>query len=732
MTKKNILLLLGLLISLTGYSQSVRQKLAGKYADRLYYYDANIIYNELARKTVKTRNPKKKDWNMVRKAAETCSITEDYKGANQWYAHLKESGQMTETDWLNYMRTLVRTGNGNEAEQLARQQIAGGSASTSYQHYARYSELTVELMKDSMYYKVKEAPFNSGSGDFASAYLWQDGMAPAVVFVSQRRNTRYVSGNYHWNNKPYLDSYYAKCTDTSQQTYSRKAKLLKRIFKTGVHDGPIYFLPDGKTAVITRNQNKTSAQLSRRNLGLFIATKSDKNKWSKPVSFQHNSIEYSVGHASLTPDGQTMYFCSNMPGGYGGSDLYICHRNGNSWSKPENLGAAVNSPGDELFPFIAADGDLYFSSNGHPGLGGLDIFRAPKDQQDTPPANMGYPINTHADDFGLVLSGTGNQGFFSSNRKNANDHIYQFTMEQPTFRISLRVVDQHDEAVSIPQATVMVMNLTSGKTEELYSDSAGYIQYALDRNSEYAFISQKEGYRALDTATISTLGQHTSAVYTENLHLEEKNIAVHITVLDKTSGTPLPYAKVYLSAKDLSFTKEFICDSTGSIHTLLPRDMGYTAEGKMRSYKEGNIDFSTGDHTHKSEDVELALEKIKKGDVLVINNIYYDYNKATLRDSSKMELDKLAGFLIENNNIKVELGSHSDSRGADGYNLSLSLRRAQSAVTYLISKGVKSENIVAKGYGETRLINRCGNGVQCTEAEHQVNRRTEIRILNIK
>ena len=376
------------------------------------------------------------------------------------------------------------------------------------------------------------------------------------------------------------------------------------------------------------------------------------------IAFPYNSDNFSVGHPAISADGTKLIFSSNMPGGSGQSDLYISERINGEWQKPINLGAEINTFGNEVFPFLANDSTLFFSSDGHEGYGGLDIFESNMvNGKWTTPWNLKLPLNSPYDDFSIVFNRNLTDGFFSSNRPGGlgSDDIYVFRKYHRT------------PGVQVPEKPKEVIPLISG------------------------LVKDKKTLAPLDSATVFLLNKQTGEVL------------VLKTNRDGYFEAPIVKGVTYI-AKAM---KSNYFDDCLSI--IIPTD---EASVKIKTPKD------------------LLLDKYALNKTFVIENIYYDLDKWFIRDDAKPSLNKLVG-LLNQYPINVEIGSHTDSRASAKYNIQLSQKRADAAVKYLISKGIDAKRLTYKGYGETMLINRCADGVKCTEAEHQANRRTEFKITSI-
>ena len=422
-------------------------------------------------------------------------------------------------------------------------------------------------------------------------------------------------------------------------------------------EGIVSFSPDGTTMYLTKARREPNASTS---VEIYTSTRSDA-QWSAPVKFEITADTLSAyGHPAVSPDGNWLYFSSDMPGGSGGKDIWRVNLKERQGSL-ENLGEFINTPGDDVFPYVREDSLLYYSSNGRPGYGGLDIFRARK----TPSGgwhveNMGQPINSSADDFGITF-GKGESGFFSSNRGDGRgyDHIYSFELPELKIMISGWVLDKDEEPV--PNAVIRIVG-NDGSNQKEVARNDGSFRFPLNRGVSYVMMAGAKGY--------------------------------------------------------LNGKQEFTSDN---------------AEEDAEYY----IDF--------------ILASINKP--VVIENIFYDYDKATLRPESCTALDEMAQIMRDNPNITIEMASHTDRHGGEAYNMNLSQRRAQSVIDYLISVGISKDRLQAQGYGKsrpkviTKKLNReypqFPEGTELTpefietlndedkDAADQINRRTEFQVLSI-
>lgn len=723
-----VIIFLGCTVGLS--AQGMRKKLADDYFNALAYESAAPIYKDLGSNTIKGKS---QDWEVVRKGALSYMLSHNYIQSEKLYDALFSASQCTAEDNHNYAEVLRVLGKYDKANNIFQAIVATNSNDTWAKKYLQENNYSTELKQDSASYKIKKLPFSKGLGDFAPM-LFKDN----ILFTSYRHNEAFINRVFGWDQTFFVNTYIAKPDKKGEYKTAQMVKLggNKELVP---HDGPYAIDENNNIAMVTMNIPGTYGKTEIVRLGLFYTTinastfpKGINAKELKP--FAYNSAHYNVGHASFSPDGKTLYFSSDMPGGFGKSDIYKSTWSNGEWTKPENLGNKINTAYDEMFPSISHDGDLFFASKGHVGLGGLDIFMARHANGSfEEPENLGYPLNTSFDDFAITLNKEGNKAYFTSNRGDYYDRIYETNMYVPEFILNVLVTENNSNKTPLANTEVIIKNITNGTEEKTMTDSLGKLQHKLRKNTSYEVVSVKEDFESDDVYKVSTVGKLKSENFDANLQLKSIKVNVRVKIIDKESKKPLVGVKVKLKDEGTGILIDYETDQNGYINFISDRKKDYSLTTHYHSHKDGSGNFNTK-VAKEIADVEATfeMEMIKKGDVFVFNHIFYDYNKATLRPESTEELDKLAGFLLENLNIKVELSAHTDSRGSAKENLNLSQKRASAAVNYLIKKGIPKENIVAKGYGEEKLVNRCSDNVECTEEEHQDNRRTEIKVLSVK
>ena len=520
--------------------------------------------------------------------------------------------------------------------------------------------------------------------------------------------------------------------------------------------------------VFTRNNyNEGKSRRSSDNvtkLKLYSAELRD-GGWANVQELPFNSDEYSTGHPALSRDGQSLYFVSDRPGGRGGTDVYVARFDNGTWSQPLNLGPQVNTRGDEMFPFVDENGLLYFASSGQPGsLGGLDIYVAALGGGGTPQiSHLEAPINSKADDFGLITDGSRATGYFSSNRLNGDDDIYRFIRESSLYgcrNLSLKVFDEATYA-PLDGVTVTVRARGEGRDEKtLTTDAEGMIDICLEAENDFMFELAKDGYLT-GTLGFSTVG------LTDDRATRLGSSLIKFDIIEKdrtpgrvTSGSdggddwesddaisaptlrgtvtgegdkrPIEGVKIILKNECDGQVKQTVTGPSGRFRFELTEGCDYTLVASKPTYGTNTNAIRKIPVASSPKLVSANLIMIKAGDLVTLDKIHYDSGKWEVRPDAARELDKLVATMRKYPSLQIEIGSHTDSQGDAQFNQYLSERRAKAALNYLASKGISRNRLSARGYGESQLINQCKDGVLCTEEEHERNRRTELKVLSIR
>jgi outer membrane protein OmpA-like peptidoglycan-associated protein len=574
-------------------------------------------------------------------------------------------------------------------------------------------------------------------------------------------------------NQPYYDVLYQK-----EKHHASDAKLFSKQIYSEYHDGPVFYHAPSELMYFSQLDRRASKEGDYR-MKIYYA-EWDGKRLSKPEEFQYNSDKYSVMHPMISEDGSKLFFSSDMSGGQGGFDLYVCAKQGDGWGKPINLGSGVNTSKDEVFPFYQNE-VLYFSSSGHPGYGGLDIFYSEEEDLYEKSTNAMAPLNSPDDDFAIYFV-DGENGFFASNRSGGvgEDDIYKFVRlevleEDETFisgifeyqslpleGVTLFLMNENDEVIG----TVKTDALGKFKFEKLTVDKSYKIRTKEDIPDEAKlYITNKLGKKVMLVDRLNEsvfvfealpFDKYQQMTFYEEEDLSLLRISLFGQIYQKIPGDFSQSIEVWIIDDDGELVAKVRTGPDGKFEfkKLSPDDVysfklvGADGEeikmiitdeyGKLIDspiFKKGlfvyeRLSLEEGFITLLNEDDETI--KIKFEENFVISNIYYDYGKWDILPAAQKELNKLLTILKKNAHIGVELSSHTDSRGNDKFNLNLSQKRAQAAKDYIVSQGIPSDRIKASGYGETKLVNHCSNNVECSEEEHAKNRRTEFTIFVIK
>jgi len=691
-------------LSFSLFSQNLKINQAEYYFKAYRFAESTPIYKELiAKDHIKVLGNE----SVYRNAITSAEKSRDFIFAYDAISQLSTSESFTNDDNYHFFQLSLLTKNYSKAKELIFKGIIIEKNGNKLDLAKIYfdGKIWEDIAKDTSEYKITEVDFNSGLGDFGAIYH-----PKGIVFSSSRDLS---AKEWSFDNSSFLNLYL-------KEKSNNKLSLIN-VLKSKRHDGTSYYDSINKIWYFARNFDaKNNNELTT--TGLFFYDE----KTQVETPFAYNNDSSFIAQPFLSDNGQTLWFSSNRTGSIGGSDIWYCKKTESGWSTPVNAGTIINTIENEMFPFFQK-GKLYFSSNGHAGLGGLDIFSVNYDNGSVSNIkNLGAGLNSNADDFSLVLENIGKTGFMSSNRIDYVDHIYSVQVKFAEFVFKGKLLAEQKDSLDMKLFPIVIKE--NGKTiDTLYADKDGDFEFKTEKNDNYTFEINNEKYLPI-TESYSTLGKTVSDTTFKTFTLKPKMVTLNAIVLDEKTDKPLPFAKVHIQNNITKEEKVYTADKDGKFTAELERDQVFDAHATHSGYFDKKSEIKTI-NTSDVIDKEIELKFIFKGSSFAIENIFYDFGKATLRPESKVELDKLAIFLKNNPKLKVELSAHTDSRGGDARNLVLSQQRAQSCVDYLITVGVNKSNIVAKGYGETKLINRCKNDVNCTEDEHQKNRRTEIKVL---
>jgi len=589
--------------------------------------------------------------NLLSKLGDSYYFNGEYEDASKWYGALFSYSDEINSEYVyRYAQSLKSIGKYATADRVMDRLgvlASDDDRSELFNEERNYLKL-IELQSGR--FNIFTVPFNSHASDYGPTLNGGE-----VIFTSNRK-TRTASQRYHdWNDQPFSELYSILVSEEGSPSRYRGN------INTRYHESTAVFTKDGQTMYFTRN-NFTNSKRGKDGAGhthlKLYKTKRTEKGWAEAQELPFNSDNYSVAHPALSADEKHLIFASDMPGGEGASDLYKVSVEGDSYGEPVSLGDLVNTEGRETFPFVDTNGDLYFASDGHVGLGGLDIFVAEPGENGNYEKgfNIGKPINSKADDFSFAINSATGLGYFSSNRQGGQggDDIYAFEQTAGLIkecRQSLAgEVRDNDTQDLLSGAKVALLDADNNVLEETKSDREGKFNFdVIECSSAYAIRASKEGF-----------------------------------------GN---------SEKSFTTTGEYDGVSKKTIY-LAP---------------EKEVDI-----------MEIGQDL---GVLLNLSPIYFDLSKSFIRSDAAIELSKIIVAMRENPTLRIDVRSHTDSRSSNAFNLNLSEARAKSTVAYIIAAGIDRSRIVGRGYGESQLLNRCSNGVPCSKAEHQLNRRSEFIII---
>ena len=710
-------LIFAVLIAGSALGQSAKHRLADKHFQEYAFQKAAEIYSDIT-----SKNPE--DVVALRRLAVCEKNMGNYADAERMMSAVVALPGKEASDYLLLANLQKLNKHYRKASDSYRQYLEANPDQTWLAGYIEDDEWANKILRDSSSMHITNSVVNTAASDFG-ACLFEG----KIMFSSGRSEGKGRSTSYAWNDQSYLNLFEAQLGTDSSLT---GAQVLDNSANSRYHEGSVAYDAFNKTLYFTRNQfykgQKSRSQEGTLKLAIYSA-RYENGELGKLKEFAHNDPDFSTGHPAISAYGTTLIFASNMPGGHGGTDLYYCSQTENGWSDPINLGGGINTPGNEMFPNLTADSVLTFASDGLPGLGGLDLFRKNLADSTAVAKNVGYPINGASDDFGLLML-SDERGLFTSNRSGGkgDDDLYAFKFSMPdSVEVSGRITDA---ITGLPMEGVEIIHSVDGKKTIVgISNADGSYVANVPCGKTYDLSTRKDGYETL-TYTLDQPG-NSAFIDTVDWELTPYDYTVSGTVTEGVAATLVAGARVLLRDGDGEIMAETVTDDKGNYS--MPADGGqvYAVEVSKTGFTSQTALVNTKDLNTPAVVADVNLFKLEVGAIVRLDNIYYDYNSSYIRDDAALELDKVVALMISNPSLKIELSSHTDSRGTQDYNRWLSDRRAQNATEYIVSKGIKASRVIAKGYGEDKLLNRCKSGVECSDAEHQENRRTEFTVLAI-
>lgn len=624
-----------------GYSQQSKLNSADKKYDGYAYIDAIKTYERVADKGYKSED-------LFKKLGNSYYFNSEFESAAKWYGELFAINTSPEAEYYyRYAQSLRSTGQTDKANKIMNEfnaKYKNDSRGKLYKEDVNYLD---EIKANSGRYKIEDAGINSKYSDYGS-FVYNN----KIYFASARDTGNFSQRRHKWTGEYYTNIYSANIDP--QNSAAVKPDKFKTALNTKFHESTPVFTKDGNTVYFTRNNyidGKKGKDDNKITLIKLYKATLENGKWTKITALPFTSDNYSTAHPALSPDEKTLYFASDMPGSIGQSDIYKVSINSDaSFGTPQNLGKPINTEGKETFPYVTSENEIYFASDGHPGLGGLDVFVGQIDENGTVSdiQNLGNDINSPKDDFAYIIDPVSRQGYFSSNKDGGmgSDDIYKFleTKRLKCLQELYGIITDSENGVVLPGSKVTLYENQKIKNSTV-SNTAGQYSFAVECGKTYSVRAEKPDYATKE---------------------------VDITIAKTNGKTNLPIAL------DKSVCKVAVGDDLGKCFGI-----------KM---------------------------------------IYFDLDKSNIRTEAALDLEKILDVLNQNPTMKLDIRSHTDSRASHQYNEALSDRRAKSTISWLIQNGVAKNRLTGKGYGETQLVNQCSDGINCTEEEHQMNRRSEFII----
>ena len=680
--------------------------------------------------------------------------------AEELYKSLVFESGVTAIDIHNYASILQENKKYKEAEVWMGKFNAlsmDDSRGISYlENAGSYEKLQVNTGQ----FKLKNLDINSEQEDFSPVY-YKD----KVLFASSREGVKPIRRKWNRNKLPFLDVYQANAPRGKElDSVVQFQKKLNKKF----HEGPVCFNADETKMIFTRNNYDGKSEDGLVKLQLYISEFIE-DKWQNPIPFEYNSIEYSIGHAAFSPDGEWLYFASDMPGGVGGVDLYKSKIGSDgSYGQPINLGKKINTEGNEMFPSAHETGVLFFSSNGLVGLGGLDVFVAElkEDEEIGKVMNLGSPVNTNRDDFSFILAKSSMNGYLASNREGGkgDDDIYYFDMIKPiTFGKTIKGITKDKQGNLIADASIDLFDESGEKVQSVMSDENGIFEFTVDADQKFSINGNKEKHFEGKTEVDSHV--EADEIPTELMLEKDPGISLVAKIIDKKTGESMDSVKVTFTDNMTGISEEIQVSETGEFRKPLMgkklNDRGsynFTLErdGYLSKTVTYNTEFDKEGLYNLDSLIDLSLDKIELGEdlskIIDISPIYFDLGRAKIRADAAAELDKIVKVMNENPTMEIELGSHTDSRGSEKSNALLSDKRAKASAAYVRERITNPDRINGKGFGEVKpntmdLSSEGGDALHIlTESYinsfkrknkamfdllHQKNRRTEFLIIKM-
>jgi outer membrane protein OmpA-like peptidoglycan-associated protein/tetratricopeptide (TPR) repeat protein len=680
---------------------------AKKYFDRTYYSEAIPMYEAIAENNTSAE--------VIKNLADCYYYTNDLKKAQKYYSYLIKNyyKDLTEDYYFRYSQTLKASDNYDEANTVLKEFYLKSANSNGLVQFEKDIKELENVSAIGERFDIKNLALNTSSSEFGAVENGDN-----LIYASVKKKPGLFDKVYKWNNEAYLNlvSMPLKNINAKDSLPSYFAKELN----TGMHESNAVFTKDGKTMYFTRNNSKNGHKAKNKEkistIQIFRAELVN-GKWTNVKSLPFNSDAYSVEHPALSNDEKTLYFASDMPGTLGSLDVFSVEINQGLFGTPKNLGNKINTDKKEQFPFVSKDNKLYYSSNGLPGYGSLDVFVSQiKNNEFTKPLNVGLPVNSSLDDFSFTINSDTKEGYFSSNRAGGqgNDDIYSLKETKDLIvedckQFLAGTITDVDTKLPLENAIVV---LQSGDKKEIQRTTTaldGKFSFTVPCEANYVVLASKENY-------------------TEN----SKSLRLG-KVRGKTNDASMTLKSLeVIKQEEQRIVEQKKKDDEVAIAQQKEEEKVEKEKQKVEKEKEKIVaEVKKKEKVDKIIAQEKDVVKVKDNLVIKTDPIYFDYNLWYIRKDSKATLRRVIELMNKYPDMILEIGSHTDMRGNDRYNAVLSEKRAESTKEFLIDLGIAENRVIARGYGESQPIIQCKTEESCTEEQHELNRRSEFVIKDL-
>tara|TARA_R110000744_G_scaffold47436_1_gene104462 strand:+ start:3042 stop:5252 length:2211 start_codon:yes stop_codon:yes gene_type:complete len=717
---KNILIYLIAILGVfqTAWAQQELER-ANHLFEKAYYADAIALYEAAL--------PTHKSSKLITNLADSYYHTFDLNAAARWYRYLISNygDTVSEEYYFKLNQSLKAIGEYEEAVTVL------------FDYYTKEGETdNLNQLKQATIYldnvkaigdrfTIENSALNTITSEFGAMQIGNE-----LWYTATHKKS--TSKTYRWNNEHYLDIY-THPLDKQMLGDSLSSEVSKAI-NTRLHEGPFTISPDGNTLYFTRNNFKNGKRKTDdkkiSNLKIYSANLVD-GEWKNIVELPFNSDDFSNEHPTLNSDGSKLYFSSDRPGGFGSFDIYeVTIQQDNTFGIPVNLGAIINTDKKEQFPFMSSDGSLYFSSNGHPGFGLLDVFVSEnKNGIFQQPDNLGLPINSGYDDFSYNLNTDIKTGYFASNRPSGkgSDDIYSFTVTKELViedckQFITGIITDRTTTLPLSDAIITLVDTENKLVSTSKSKENGAFEFEVHCETTYSIKAEKKGYEGISRNIITNNERNATKDASMNLFsITEKEKAEALVVLKKLEEEKLRTKQ--LAIKKLEENKK------AQIQLVQQEAQEKERIEKVRIAEKVKSEQTLAKKITDALATETALVKESGRTIIQTEEIHFDYSLWYLRRESRERLKTVIDVMKNNPGIIIEIGTHTDIRGNSGYNKDLSQKRADSAKEFLVKNGIASDRIVSKGYGESKPIVVCPTEDACSEEDHEWNRRCEFVVV---